>query len=168
MPAPNGLPSLNTLLEVVQEERSKQIGHFDALDNKAGIALGFAGLLIALSPDVPLVFLVPAVSAAGAAAAFALLAFWPRPHATLQPTPMRKYLAADDRFTRLRLFDTLELLVNTISDGLSAKARRLERALVALALAAALFAVGILVGGLQGGSDVAAVQGPTATGARAP
>ncbi|MEX2619546.1 MAG: hypothetical protein WD250_04940 [Egibacteraceae bacterium] len=80
---------------------------------------------------------------------------------------MRKYLAADDRFTRVRLFDTLELPVNTVSDGLSTKAR-LKRALVALALAAALFAVGILADGFQGGSAVEPVSGPTATGTRAP
>lgn len=160
MPTAARLPSLDTLLGVIGEERTKQIAHFDALDNKAGIVLGFAGLLITLAPDVPLALLVPALIAAGAAAAFALLAFWPRPHATLQPTPMRKYLAADDRFTRLRLFDTLEVLVNTISDDLTIKARRLKRALIALGVAAALFAAGILVAGIQGGSDVGPASGP--------
>jgi hypothetical protein len=64
----------------------------------------------------------------------------------LRPTPMRKYLPADDRFTRLRLLDTLEVVVNDVSDELMVKARRLTRALTALALAALLFAVGILVG----------------------
>lgn len=47
------LPSLDLLLELVQRERDKQLAHLDALDNKAGIVLGFAGLLITLAPDVP-------------------------------------------------------------------------------------------------------------------
>ena len=38
------LPSLNLLLELVQSERDKQLAHFDALDNKAGIVLAFSGL----------------------------------------------------------------------------------------------------------------------------
>ena len=142
--------SLDTLLEFVRDERTKQIEHFDALDNKAGIVLGFAGLLITLAPDVPTVILVPALIAAASAAAFSLAAFWPRPHASLQPTPMRKYLSADDRFTRQRLFDTLEVLVNTISDDLATKARRLKWALMALTTAAGLLAAGILAEGLQG------------------
>ncbi len=61
---------------------------------------------------------------------------------------MRRYLAAKDRFTRLRLLDTLEVVVNSISDDLSVKARRLTWALVSLTTAAALFAVGILTAAL--------------------
>lgn len=168
MPTAKRLPSLDTLLEIVRDERSKQIGHFDALDNKAGIALGFSGLLITLAPDVPLTILAPALATAATAAVFALLAFWPRPHATLQPTPLRKYLAAGDRFTRLRLYDTIEVLVNSISDDLATKARRLKRSLIALAVAAALLAVGILVSGLEGGRDVGPTSGRTQAGSGAP
>lgn len=39
----DSLPSLALLLDLVRDERSKQIALFDALDNKAGIVLGFAG-----------------------------------------------------------------------------------------------------------------------------
>lgn len=148
MPAPPHLPSLDTLLEIVRDEREKQISHFDALDGKAGIVLGFAGLLITLAPDVPVLLLVPGLLGAAVAAVLALSAFWPRPHASLLPTPMRKYLTAEDRFTRLRLLDTLELVVNAISDDLSTKARRLRWSLVALTAAAGTFAVGILVAAL--------------------
>lgn len=142
----DGLPSLELLLDLVRDERSKQIAHFDVLDNKAGLVLGFAGLLITLAPDVPLPLLVSALVAAGTSAGFALAAFWPRPHGALLPTRLRRYLAAEDRFTRLRVFDTLEVLVNEVSDDLTTKAGRLRRALEALALAAALFAAGILAG----------------------
>ena len=52
------LASLDFLLELVQSERDKQLAHFEALDNKAGIVLAFSGLLITLAPDVPMVFRV--------------------------------------------------------------------------------------------------------------
>lgn len=39
--------SLDVLLEHVQQVRAQQLQHFDALDAKAGILLGFAGALIA-------------------------------------------------------------------------------------------------------------------------
>lgn len=148
MPPPARLPSLTTLLELVRDERSKQIAHFDALDNKSGISLGFSGLLITLAPDVPAMFLVPGVISAAVAAGFALSSFWPRPFPSLQATPMRKYLTSDDRFTQLRLFDTLEVVVNATSHALATKARRLRWSLVALAVAAAWFAAGILSAGV--------------------
>ena len=148
MATANRLPSLDLLLDLVRDERTKQIAHFDALDNKAGVTLGFAGLLITLAPEVPLPLLVPGLAFAVASAAFALAAFWPRAHASLLPTPMRKYLTADDRFTRLRVFDTLEVVVNNTSDDLTTKARRLKRAMIALTIGALSFAVGILIEGL--------------------
>jgi hypothetical protein len=120
----------------------------DALDNKSGISLGFSGLLITLAPDAAAVFLVPGVISAAVAAGFALSSFWPRPFPSLQATPMRKYLTSDDRFTRLRVFDTLEVVVNETSHALATKAQRLRWSLVALAVAAAWFAVGILFAGV--------------------
>lgn len=138
------LPSLSTLLDLLREERSKQISHFDALDSKSGVALGFAGLLITLAPNVHAALLAPGVVAAAVAATFALASFWPRPYPSLKPTPMRKYLTSDDRFTQLRLFDTLEVVVNETSKALEVKARRLKWSLMALAAAALLFAMGIL------------------------
>ncbi len=67
------LPSLDLLLDLVQQERNKQLAHLDALDNKAGIVLGFAGLLITLAPDVPVGFQLVGVVAGAASIAFALV-----------------------------------------------------------------------------------------------
>jgi hypothetical protein len=72
------LPSLELLLELVQSEREKQLAHFDALDNKAGIVLAFSGLLITLAPDVTLAFRVLGAIAAVGSAGLSLSAFWPR------------------------------------------------------------------------------------------
>lgn len=105
-------------------------------------------LLITLAPHVAAIFLVPGVTSAAVAAGFALSSFWPRPFPSLQATPMRKYLTSDARFTQLRLFDTLEVVVNETSHALAAKARRLRWSLVALAVAAAWFAAGILSAGV--------------------
>jgi hypothetical protein len=139
------LPSLPLLLELVQSERQKQLGHFDALDGKAGIVLGFSGLLVTLSPDAPALTRVAGVLAATAAAAFALASFWPRRFPTMEPTRLRHYLRAEEGFTQLTVLDTLEDFVNEGSVVLAGKARRLRWALATLALAAALFAAGIVV-----------------------
>lgn len=139
------LPSLDLLLELVQAERDKQLGHFDALDGKAGIVLGFSGLLITLAPEASRVFRIGGVLAAAGAAALALWSFWPRQFPVLEPSPLRRYLRAEEAFTQLTVLDTLEDLVNEGSAVLEGKGRRLRWALIALVVAAALFAVGILV-----------------------
>jgi hypothetical protein len=41
-------PSLDLLIEINQSERDAQLSHFDSLDTKAGLVLGFAGVLIGL------------------------------------------------------------------------------------------------------------------------
>jgi hypothetical protein len=138
------LPSLNLLLELIQAERDKQLKHFDALDNKAGIVLGFGGLLITLAPDVTLMFRLPSLLAAVVAAGFALAAFWPRRFPVLEPTPLRTYLRADDAFTRLTVHDTLEELVNEGSEILQVKGRRLGYGLWALTTAVVGLASGIV------------------------
>lgn len=45
------LPSIEIVLEEVRFEREAQLQHFDSLDAKAGILLGFAGALVALAPS---------------------------------------------------------------------------------------------------------------------
>lgn len=142
------LPSLDLLFQLVQAERDKQLTHFDALDNKAGIVLGFSGLLVTLAPDVAGPFRVIGVLAAAVAAGFALAAFWPRRFPVLEPSPLRAYLRAEDSFTRLTVHDTLEDFVNEGSEILQAKGRRLGYGLWALTGAAGSLAVGILIDAL--------------------
>lgn len=145
------MPSMELLLALVQGERDKQILHFDAVDNKAGFALGFAGLLITLAPDVPTVFGVLGVSSAGVAAALALWTFWPRRFPVLEPGPLRTYLRAERAYTQLTVYDTLEEFVNEGSALLQRKGRRLRGALTALVLASASFGVGIIGDSASGG-----------------
>ena len=42
------ISSLDLLIEINQSERDAQLSHFDSLDTKSGLVLGFAGVLIAL------------------------------------------------------------------------------------------------------------------------
>ena len=48
---PRRVRSITLVKEIVRDERSAQLAHFDALDTKAGVILGFAGVLVALSPS---------------------------------------------------------------------------------------------------------------------
>ena len=139
------LPSLPLLLDLVQAERDKQLGHFDALDTKAGSVLGFAGLLITFAPDAPAAFRVSGVLAAAVAATLALWSFWPRRFPVLEPSLLRRYVRAEEAFTRLTVLDTLEAVVNEASGTLAVKGRRLRWAFIALAVAAGLYAAGIVV-----------------------
>lgn len=139
------LPSLDLLLELVQREREKQLAHLDALDSKAGIVLGFSGLLITLAPDVPVGFQLVGVTAGTGSIGLALAAFWPRRFPVLEPSALRRYLRADDSFTRLTVHDTFEDFVNEGSDILHAKGHRLGLALASLSLAATAMALGIVV-----------------------
>lgn len=139
------LPSLDLLLDLVQQERGHQLSHFDGLDNKAGLILGFAGLLATLAPSTAGGwFLAIGIVSAAVAAGSALSAFWPRRLPTLEPTSLRDYLGAEEQFTRLTVLDTLELVVNRGSDVLHTKGLRVKGAMVALAVAGLAFGAGIV------------------------
>lgn len=140
-----GLPSLGLLLDLIQREREHQLAHFDALDTKAGLVLGFAGLLATLAPSIaggP--FLLVGLVAVAAAVGFGLQAFWPRRLPTLEPTALRRYLTAEEQFTRLTVLDTLELAVNEGSDVLHQKGQSLKVAMIGLGVAGLAFGAGIL------------------------
>lgn len=51
MVEPTGIRSLDVVQEEVRAERAGQLANFDAIDTKAGILLGFAGALVALSRE---------------------------------------------------------------------------------------------------------------------
>ena len=139
------LPSLPLLLDLVQAERDKQVRHFDSLDGRAGSVLGFAGLLITFAPEAPAAFRVSGVLAAALSAVLALSSFWPRRFPLLEPSVLRRYVRAEEEFTRLTVLDTLESVVNEASEVLAVKGRRLRWSLIALAIAAGLYAAGIVV-----------------------
>ena len=97
----NGLPSLDLVASRVQAQLEHQLRHFDGLDNKGGIVLGFAGVVVAIAEQLNL----PTIAGRLAAAIAALLALWaflPRRYPVLDTRKLRdRYLRADPEFTKL-------------------------------------------------------------------
>jgi hypothetical protein len=139
------LPSLEPILAEVRYEREGQLRHFDALDQKAGILLGFAGALVALAPTQanPVVDVGRglAVIAAGAA----LSAFWPRRYRAIVDLRLlrERYLAADQVFTLQTILDTQIAATQGTYRTLASKVRRLKLAMISLAAAAGVVALGL-------------------------
>lgn len=102
------LPSLGLVLDVLRAGREERRGHFDALDQKAGLAIGFAGVLVTLSNDISEPWRALGVVASVISAGLALSSFWPRRYEVLDN--VRDYLAAPEPQTQLVLVDTLALM----------------------------------------------------------
>jgi hypothetical protein len=131
------------ILEETRSEYQAQLRHFEGLDAKAGILLGFSGAVVALAPTDDLV-LAAGRLAAVLSGQLSLLAFWPRKFEVLDLFVLRqKYLAAEPRFTKLALVDTEIAMIRSRRDLLDLKARRLKLAMAALALAVLLVALGL-------------------------
>lgn len=136
--------SLAIVLEEVRSERQTQLSHFDSLDSKAGIVLGFAGALVALTPSGS-----PVLAGAGRWLAIvsgfvALWTFWPRRYWSIDLRPFRnKYLGAEPAFTAVRLLDTQIDMLERTGTILKSKAGRLKVSMVALAIAVLLVGIGL-------------------------
>jgi hypothetical protein len=139
------LPSLDPISEEVRAERESQLRHFDALDAKAGIILGFAGALVALAPTGTLLVDSGRVAAA-MSGIVALWTFWPRGFLSTNLLELRNlYLAAEPSFTKVKLLDTQIAMTRQLSGVLSGKATRLKWAMGFLAIGALLTALGLTI-----------------------
>lgn len=146
-PGTSGIRSLDVVEAVVLQEREAQMKHWDALDAKAGVMLGFAGALAALAPaDVgPLVDVGRAVAVTGAL--LALSAFWPRGYGAVKVRAFRDpYLASEPSFARLHLTDSQIAAVEEIAVTLNSKGTRVKWSMALLAIAAIFVAGGLVVG----------------------
>jgi hypothetical protein len=103
-----GLPSLDLLSDEVAAELAAQERRSDALDSKAGVLLGFAGVLVGLTvASLHGAWATIGAGFAAAAAVCAGVAVVPRPYPTLEVRRLREtYLTAEEDFTRRRLLDT--------------------------------------------------------------
>ncbi|MGH2827743.1 MAG: hypothetical protein ACRDKF_12305 [Actinomycetota bacterium] len=142
------LPSLELIASRVETQLDFQLRHFDGLDNKAGIVLGFAGILVAIGNGATVALAVAGRVVAVAAAMLALWAFLPRKYPVLDMRKLRnRYLRADLEFTKLHLLDTEIRMEERASSLLGLKAFRLKLAVGFLAVAVFLTAAGILFEG---------------------
>jgi hypothetical protein len=114
------------------------------LDSKAGILLGFAGVLVALSP-APGHFLnvLSSVFAISAGLA-ALAAFFPRKYQVPNVYALRrKYVSSDAAFTKLTLLDTHIRMLEATAELLHRKAHLVEASMSFLGLAVVLVGIGV-------------------------
>jgi hypothetical protein len=131
------LPSLDLIHDSFERERDRDLAHFDALDTKAGVVVGFASVLVTIGPRDTAVAVV--ATAIGVAAAVAgLSAFWPGRFPALEPQHLRSYLSAEERITRLVVVDTYGELLRQGRDLIRSKALRLKAAMLMLAVASVL------------------------------
>lgn len=128
--------------------------HGESLDAKAGVILGFAGVLVGFGattqPDISQNWVFRAgLGAAVLAALLAVWAFIPRPYPVLQVRLLRdEFLTATEAETKLSLLDTQIEMITQAAEGLQVKGRKLSAGGASLALAVLLVMVGTLaVGG---------------------
>lgn len=135
-----GLPSLGLLGEEASAEVAAHERRYDALDTKAGVLLGFSGVIVALSAGNLNGALAHIGTAfAGMAAILAGVAFVPRRFPTIALLTLRdKYLTAEEEFTRLRLLDTRIAMYRQVQDRLKWKARLVTASALILGVAVAL------------------------------
>jgi hypothetical protein len=135
--------SLDPILQEARLEREAQARHFDALDAKAGVILGFAGAIVALVPGGNQLVDIGRLAAAASGLA-ALYSFWPRGFGEVDVRRLRDlYLGSDPEFTKLLLLDTQVGLVEAMVAVLGQRAKRLQAAMLALGSATLLTAVGL-------------------------
>ena len=138
-----GTRSLGLIFDETRIEQDARFSYFDALDAKAGVVLGFAAAIAALIDPHGDILVDVARVIAVLGGATAVVSFWPR---TAPQTDMRAlrdlYLGAEPDFTRLALLDTRVAMLEEIDVRVRRKARLLRIAMLALATAALLAAVG--------------------------
>ncbi len=134
--SPPSLPPLDLVLEEARSERQTQLVHFEALDAKAGVVLGFAGALVALAPSRSDALLAVARSFGVISGLAALSSFWPRRYWLTDLKSLReRYLTSESAFTKLRVLDAMVVEAAQVRDALIRKGKLLKIAMAALALA---------------------------------
>jgi len=149
------LPSLSIVLGQVATERETMNAHAESLDGKAGVVLGFAGVLVGLGASAKVavsggVIFQMGLAVAVLAALLAAWAFLPRRYPVLEVERLRQaLLTASEVETRLELLDTQIVMVKEAAMLVRQKGWRVRGAVGCLAIAAALVVAGILspVGG---------------------
>ena len=138
-----GTASIELVAVEVGTERAALLTHFDAVDTKAGVVLGFAGAIAALSARPIGPWSGAGLVAATASGLFALVSFWPRKYwRTDLDALRRKYLAAEPVFTRIGLLDSQILMATRQHGALRWKVGFLKLAMLSLAIAVPLSALG--------------------------
>jgi hypothetical protein len=145
------LPSLTLIVQQVATKREAMNGHAESLDTKAGVVLGFAGVLVGLGATAQTIVSDRVVFQIGLAvavlsAALAAWAFLPRRYPVLAVYRLRQsYLTAPEDVTKLHLLDTQIEMVKEAADLVKRKGRRVKLSVGSLATSVGLVVAGILI-----------------------
>jgi hypothetical protein len=142
---PGQLEGLDTVAAVVGAELEAQDRRGNAIDTKAGLILGFSGVLAGIQLHGMSDARLPVVGLDGVAAVIALIALLPRPFPGLVPRHIRAYApwSADQvklqlMDTRIEIFETTRRKLNRKASFLLAGSISLLAAVVATVVASAL------------------------------
>lgn len=140
------LQSLDVIRGEVDRQLDVQLRHFEGVDAKAGVILGFSAAFVALTTTASQPLLRAGTILAGIAALLALSAFWPRRYPIIDLLTFRtKYLNAEPSFTAIHLLDTKIQMENQAKNLVHDKAGRLEASLVFLTAAVSVAIVSIIL-----------------------
>lgn len=144
------LLSLDVIAVQVASERQTMNAHAESLDTKAGVVLGFTGVLVGLGATAQafvsseLTFKI-GLGLAVAAALSAALAFLPRKYPVVEVLPLRNFLTTPEDETKLTLLDVqIDMVIETAA-LVRRKGRRVKTAVALLAVAAAVIVAGTLI-----------------------
>ncbi|MCL4448099.1 MAG: hypothetical protein M1483_00280 [Actinobacteria bacterium] len=141
-------PSLEIVFNAVDKELEGLTNHVESLDTKAGVILGFAGVVAGLAVShgqltvhyglaIKIGLIIDVL-----AGILAMLTFLPRKWPVLQARNLRnKYLMSPAEETQLILLDSMVSRVNEISWLVVKKGWLIKFALASLAVAIALIAI---------------------------
>ncbi len=144
------LPSLAILLAQVVAEREAMNAHAESLDGRAGVVLGFSGILVGHGATAQITVSGTVIFEFGLAVAVvvAILAAWAflsRRYPVLEVERLRQSnLTAPEAETRLELLDTHIVMVEEAATLVKQKGWRVRAAVGSLAIAAALVVAGKL------------------------
>ncbi|MGQ0804764.1 MAG: hypothetical protein ACT4PI_12995 [Actinomycetota bacterium] len=145
------LPSLDVIAREVRAERDTQFRHVDAVDAKAGVILGFSGVLVAVGVGAFDLYRLPALLSALLAAGTAGAVFRPKRNPTWDLASFRdERLRSEAVFTELALLDTHIDMIESQRALLHRNTLLLGWSLRALVAAAVLLVAGTLIDHLGG------------------
>jgi hypothetical protein len=138
-------PSLDIIRRELEFEVASQERRGASLDTKAGLILGFAGVIAGFAKDLPRWWLPPALLLAVAAGGTAVRALFPRIAASVRPQQLRnRHLTKAEHETALILLDTRIVLYEQDEERLKLKLKWMKVAVVLLFCAVALVGAGYI------------------------
>lgn len=143
MTEPRRYPSLDVVRGELDARIAEQARGSAAFDARAGLVLGFAGVLIGLAPDDPQLSYLLAQIIAAVAAGVAGYSLTFRVAGAIEPRAIRElYLLHDLEATRLRVLDTRIVLFERDEERFARKVTCLRWAFGLLAISVALMLAG--------------------------